>query len=113
MSVVLEKLKAALKLQEQEEILKDEHEQVLEDEKRSDDSLQWTMKRGVFSCLPNRFYSQRRYAVDKDGKKSLIFSVRGATRFDSVFFKSSPESRFFFYFHAANFLEVVKSFAIH
>ncbi|GKA78440.1 kinase-like domain, phloem protein 2-like protein, partial [Tanacetum coccineum] len=71
-----------------------EHEQVLEDEKLSNNSPQWRMKKDIFSNLLKRFNGQEGYAVDNNGKKSLMFSARRAIRSDKLSFKSSTESRF-------------------
>ncbi|GKC54489.1 kinase-like domain, phloem protein 2-like protein, partial [Tanacetum coccineum] len=71
-----------------------EHEQVLEDEKLSNDSLQWTMKGGVFSYLLKRFNGQKGYSVAKNGKKCLTLSARGVITSSKLYFKPSPESRF-------------------
>ncbi|GJT12097.1 kinase-like domain, phloem protein 2-like protein [Tanacetum coccineum] len=71
-----------------------QHEQVLEDEKLSNDSLQWTMKGGVFSYLLKRFNGQKGYSVAQNGKKCLTLSARGAITSSKLVFKPSPESRF-------------------
>nr|GEX19689.1 protein kinase-like domain, phloem protein 2-like protein [Tanacetum cinerariifolium] len=72
-----------------------EHEQVLEDVQLSNDSLQWTMKKDLFSNLLKWFNGQEGYAVDNNGKKSLMVSARGVIECDKgLSFKSSPESRF-------------------
>nr|GEW63247.1 protein kinase-like domain, phloem protein 2-like protein [Tanacetum cinerariifolium] len=71
-----------------------EDEQVLEDEKLSNDSPQWRMKTDLFSNRLKTFNGQEGYAFDNNGKKSLMLSPRGAIRSDNLSFKSSPESRF-------------------
>ncbi|PWA43313.1 protein kinase-like domain, Phloem protein 2-like protein [Artemisia annua] len=71
-----------------------EHEQVLEDEKLSNDSLQWTIKKGLFSNLLKRSSGQKGYAVDNNGKKSLMISARGVITSRSMSFMSLLESRF-------------------
>ncbi|PWA63620.1 protein kinase-like domain, Phloem protein 2-like protein [Artemisia annua] len=72
-----------------------QHEQVLEDEKLSNDSLQWTMKKDLFSKLFKKSKGQKGYAVDNNGKKYLMFSAKGTIISDKLsFFKPSPESRF-------------------
>nr|GEY98998.1 protein kinase-like domain, phloem protein 2-like protein [Tanacetum cinerariifolium] len=73
-----------------------EHEQVLEDEELSNDSLQWTMKKDLFSYLLKRFHGQEGSAVEKDGKKSLMLSARGVITSHRLSFKSSRESRALF-----------------
>ncbi|GJY90072.1 kinase-like domain, phloem protein 2-like protein [Tanacetum coccineum] len=74
-----------------------EHEQMLEDEKLSNDSLQWKMnKEDLCTNLLNCFQinnDQEGYAVDNNGKKSVMFSARGLIR-SKKSFESSPESRF-------------------
>ncbi|GKC84511.1 kinase-like domain, phloem protein 2-like protein, partial [Tanacetum coccineum] len=69
-----------------------QHEQVLEDEKLSNDSLQWTMKGGVFSYLLKRFNGQKGYSVAQNGKKCLTLSARGVITSSKLVFKPSPES---------------------
>ncbi|GKD42330.1 hypothetical protein Tco_1266975 [Tanacetum coccineum] len=76
-----------------------EHEQVLEDEELSNDSLQWTMKeKDLGTKLLKCFHinkGQEGYAVDNNGKKSLMLAARHAIRsYDKPSFKSSPESRY-------------------
>ncbi|PWA72196.1 Phloem protein 2-like protein [Artemisia annua] len=73
-----------------------EHEQVLEDEKLSNDSLKWTIKKGLFSNLLKDPNGQKGYAVDNNGKKSLMFSARDVIRSWDLSFQSLPESRFFY-----------------
>ncbi|PWA68341.1 protein kinase-like domain, Phloem protein 2-like protein [Artemisia annua] len=56
--------------------------------------LQWTMKKGLFSDLLKKSKGQKGYAVDNNGKKSLMFSARGVITRDNLSFQSLPESRF-------------------
>nr|GEW36760.1 protein kinase-like domain, phloem protein 2-like protein [Tanacetum cinerariifolium] len=70
-----------------------EHDQVLEDEELSNDRLQWTLKKDLFSYLLKRFNGQEGY-VDNNGKKSVMFSARGVIQNWNLSFESSPESRF-------------------
>ncbi|GJZ18088.1 kinase-like domain, phloem protein 2-like protein [Tanacetum coccineum] len=74
-----------------------EDEQLVEDQKLSYDSLQWTMKKDLSTNLLKWFHinrSQEGYAVDKNRRKYLMSSARGVIRSDNVYFKSSRESRF-------------------
>ncbi|PWA45863.1 protein kinase-like domain, Phloem protein 2-like protein [Artemisia annua] len=73
-----------------------EHEQMLEDEKLSNDTLQWTMKEeglcaNLLKCFQISNY-QEGYAVDNHGKKSLMFSARGVIRSGKLSFKPLPKS---------------------
>ncbi|GJT14470.1 kinase-like domain, phloem protein 2-like protein [Tanacetum coccineum] len=68
--------------------------EIVEHEQLSNDSLQWTMKGGVFSYLLKRFNGQKGYAVDNNGEKSVMFSARGVIQNRYKSFQSSPESRF-------------------
>ncbi|GKD70359.1 kinase-like domain, phloem protein 2-like protein [Tanacetum coccineum] len=73
-----------------------EHEQVYEE--LSKDSLQWAMKEEDLGTKLLKWFhvdnGQEVYAVDNNGKKSLMFSARGAIRSEKLSFMSSPESRF-------------------
>ncbi|GJS74380.1 zinc finger, CCHC-type containing protein [Tanacetum coccineum] len=71
-----------------------EHEQVLEDDKLSNNSLQWTVTKDLFSNLLKRFYGQKGYVVDENCKKSLMLSARGVIRSNNLYFMSSREARF-------------------
>ncbi|GJU00983.1 kinase-like domain, phloem protein 2-like protein [Tanacetum coccineum] len=74
-----------------------EHEQVLEDEEVSNDSMQWRMKQGLVSNLLKRFHiynDQTGYTFVKNGKKSLMLSARGVIEGYNLSFQSSSESRF-------------------
>ncbi|GJT12087.1 kinase-like domain, phloem protein 2-like protein [Tanacetum coccineum] len=73
-----------------------EHDQTLENEELSNDSLQWTMKKDLFSNLLKRFHiynDQMGSAVDNNGKKSLMFSARSVIT-NCGSFQISSESRF-------------------
>ncbi|GKE05921.1 hypothetical protein Tco_1397939, partial [Tanacetum coccineum] len=75
-----------------------EHDQVLQDEELSNDSLQCTMKKDLGTKLLKWFHvdkGQEGSAVDNNGRKSLMFSARGLIR-SHMSFQSSSESRFFF-----------------
>ncbi|PWA53389.1 protein kinase, ATP binding site, Serine/threonine-protein kinase Plk3 [Artemisia annua] len=75
-----------------------EHEQVLEDEKLSDD-LQWTFNKEDMCTNHLKWFidnGQEGYSVDKNGKKCLMLSARGAIRSYNMSFQSLPESSFFF-----------------
>ncbi|PWA47358.1 protein kinase domain, Nitrogen network kinase 1, Phloem protein 2-like protein [Artemisia annua] len=75
-----------------------EHEQALADEEVSNDSMQWTMKENDSGTKLLKWFhvdkGQEGYAVDKDGKKSLMLAARGVIKTEGLSFTSLPESRF-------------------
>nr|GEV03776.1 protein kinase-like domain, phloem protein 2-like protein [Tanacetum cinerariifolium] len=71
------------------------HEQVVEDEKLSDD-LHWTFNEEyMYINLLKWFLDNGRegYSVDRNGKKCLKLSTRGVIRSDKLSFMPLPESR--------------------
>nr|GEX29173.1 protein kinase-like domain, phloem protein 2-like protein [Tanacetum cinerariifolium] len=82
-----------------------EYEQVLEDENLSYNNLQWTIMKEEkkHTNLLKRFKKEHKlldngqetYAVDKDGKKSLMLSARCVLKcYEGLSFQCSSESRF-------------------
>ncbi|GJV63871.1 kinase-like domain, phloem protein 2-like protein [Tanacetum coccineum] len=81
-----------------------EYEQVLDDENLSYNNLQWIiMKEGKKRTKLLKYFKkehrlldngQEAYAVDKDGKISLLLAARGVIKNWRQSFQSSPESRF-------------------
>ncbi|GKA28694.1 alpha/beta hydrolase fold protein, partial [Tanacetum coccineum] len=79
-----------------------EHEHALDDENLSYNNLHWMKGRKKRSNLLKWFKKEHKlldngqegYTVDNNGKKSVMFSARGAIRSVNLSFESSPESRF-------------------